>query len=380
MHWHRPAVHVLPPVHAFPHAPQLVLSDVRSTHPPAQAESPVVHVAVQTPEVQSGMLPLQAVPHLPQLAALVVKSTHLPLHNVVPAGQTHVPALEASVAVELVQNVPPVHLVPHMPQLALSELRSTHAPLQLVVPATQPAELHMLFEQVCVFPQALPHTPQLPGSLAVVTQATPASVQDIWPAGQVQFDATQLLPPAHVMAHWPQLFGSVPSETQFPLQLVSPGPHPPSVDAASASLVGVASDESSVAIASPVAVASPSMPDWESCAIVASLPPPSAAESREDTSAPPSSPPPMPLELSPPHPATFATSAHPVSTRARQLHRDPHERMRPPRCCSFPQLVPSATDVTGTRRDGFESRSVAFFVPARCVKLVASGTHCSAGW
>ena len=131
MHWHRLAAHVLPPVHALPHAPQLALSEVRSTHPPAQADSPVVHVPVQTPEVQSGVLPLQAVPHLPQLATLVVKSTHAPLHNVVPAGQTHVPELEASVAVELVQNVPPVHL-PHVPQLALSErsIGRTKTPLR----------------------------------------------------------------------------------------------------------------------------------------------------------------------------------------------------------------------------------------------------------
>ena len=201
MHWHRPAAHVLPPVHALPHAPQSALSEVRSTHPPAQADRPAVQVPVQTPDEQSGVLPPQAVPHLPQFAALVVRSTHVPLHNVMPAGQTHVPALEASVAVELVQNVPPVHLVPHVPQLALSALRSTQAPLQLVVPAPQPAELHMLLEQVCVFAQALPHAPQLFGSLAVVTQAIPPSVHDIWPAGHVQFDATQLLPPPHVIPH-----------------------------------------------------------------------------------------------------------------------------------------------------------------------------------
>jgi hypothetical protein len=317
----------LPPVHALPHAPQSALSEVRSTHPPEQADRPAVHVLAQVPEVQSEFAPLHALPHLPQLAALVVKSTHVPLHAVVPAGQTHVP----TPAVGAAQNVPPVHFAPHAPQLALSEVRSTHAPLQFVVPVPQPAEPHELFEHVCVLEQALPHAPQLFGSVAVVTQATPPSEQDIWPAAQVQLDATQVLPPPHVVPHWPQLFGSVPSETQFPLQLVRPGPQPPSAVAASASPDAFAS-ASPVALPSSDAVASAAAPDRESCIIVASVPPstgrPSTAESAEREASPPA--PPAPLESSPPHPAAPATSAHPVSTTATQLHKDTGERISPP--------------------------------------------------
>ena len=332
----------MPPVHALPHAPQSALSEVRSTHPPAHADRPAVHAAAHVPELQSAFVPLHALPHLPQLAALAVKSTHVPLHTLMPAGQTHVP----TPAADAVQNVPPVHFAPHAPQLALSEVRSTHAPLQLVVPVLHPAELQALFEHVCVFEQALPHAPQLFGSVAVVTQATPPSEQDIWPAAQTQLDATQVLPPPHIVPQVPQLFGSVPSETQFPLQLVRPGPQPPSAIAASASPDAFASASPVAAVPSSDAVASASVPDGESCVIVASMPPstgpPSTAESPEDTASPPSPPSPGATpELWPPHPAMSARSAHPVTTTASQLRKDPDERMRPPSLCFRPLKPPT---------------------------------------
>ncbi len=45
----------VPPLHAVPHAPQLFLSDVRSTHAPLQGVYPALHVKPQVPPLHDGV-------------------------------------------------------------------------------------------------------------------------------------------------------------------------------------------------------------------------------------------------------------------------------------------------------------------------------------
>jgi hypothetical protein len=69
-HWHVLAAQVMPPVHAFAQAPQLALSDARSTQPPAHAVRPVEQAATHEPELHT-KLAAQPLPQAPQLAGLV---------------------------------------------------------------------------------------------------------------------------------------------------------------------------------------------------------------------------------------------------------------------------------------------------------------------
>jgi hypothetical protein len=56
-----------------------------------------------------GVPAAQALPHAPQLVVLVITSTHVPLHAVCPLGQatTHLPAT---------QDCPGMHAAPQAPQ------------------------------------------------------------------------------------------------------------------------------------------------------------------------------------------------------------------------------------------------------------------------
>lgn len=117
-HWHALAAHVMPPVHAFAQAPQLALSDVRSTQPPAQGLRPVEHPATHVPELHT-KLAAQPFPQAPQLAALVFRLTQVPLQAVMPTGHRHAPPWQVCAL---------VHTVPHAPQWFESELSDTQAP------------------------------------------------------------------------------------------------------------------------------------------------------------------------------------------------------------------------------------------------------------
>jgi len=73
----------------------LLESLVRSTHPPLQAVSPVVHVVEQTP-LEHTLGDVQGLPHPPQFAALVSGSTHVVPHTISPAAQPLVSAVPVS--------------------------------------------------------------------------------------------------------------------------------------------------------------------------------------------------------------------------------------------------------------------------------------------
>jgi hypothetical protein len=57
--------HAMPPVHATPHAPQLLVSLVRFTQAPEQSVSPVPHVLAQPPWLQT-CVAVHAVVQFPQ--------------------------------------------------------------------------------------------------------------------------------------------------------------------------------------------------------------------------------------------------------------------------------------------------------------------------
>jgi hypothetical protein len=152
---HVPFMHVVPLTQAFPHAPQLVLLDLRSTHALLHAVSPVPQLVAQTPLLHKGVAPPQRVPQAPQFWGSALTSAHVPAQSRVPAGQTHLPPLQSCEA---------LHAFVHEPQCRSSVAVSTQALEQLVSPDSQlDAQTPRL--QTCPV-HALPQPPQWLGSLA----------------------------------------------------------------------------------------------------------------------------------------------------------------------------------------------------------------------
>jgi hypothetical protein len=120
-HWQEPDKHAVPPPQAWPHEPQLALSELRSTHPPLQALRGVVQEVVHTPELHTWLL-LHAVVQLPQWFGSAVVSTQALPQTMLPAGHVHVLPEQICVAPQA---------IPQLPQWAGSLVRSVHAPLQL---------------------------------------------------------------------------------------------------------------------------------------------------------------------------------------------------------------------------------------------------------
>lgn len=264
------------PGHRVPHVPQFVLLCWRSTQrprpmnaPPTHCVSPAAHVHVPSTQAEPTS---QAVPHAPQLAALVLRSTQVVAIIIMPIGPrtaavqaVRPPAPQPAVHAPFWQVVfgpqripqPPqlassafvfVHVVPHrvspapqvqMPptqlpptghcllqalQLRLSVVTSTHAPLQLVsdCPASVPVHVvtHAPLLQTSPAPQALPHPPQLSGSLCTAVHAPP--LHAIPPLGQAHWPATHCLPAAQRALHPPQLALSFWTSMQAPLHSTLP--------------------------------------------------------------------------------------------------------------------------------------------------------------
>lgn len=89
---HVPDWHVELGGHAFPHAPQLLLSlPFTSMHVPPQSTCPAGQL--QEPFWQV-FPPLQTFPQPPQLLLSVAVSVQAPLHTFWPVGQTQVPLLQ----------------------------------------------------------------------------------------------------------------------------------------------------------------------------------------------------------------------------------------------------------------------------------------------
>jgi hypothetical protein len=98
--------------HAFPHAPQFMMSALVSRHIPPQSIVAVGHV--QTPATQL-CIGAHAVPHAPQF----IESVWMSVHTGEPPAGVHTirGALQVSAHEPLSQNIPPAQTVPHAPQL-----------------------------------------------------------------------------------------------------------------------------------------------------------------------------------------------------------------------------------------------------------------------
>jgi hypothetical protein len=149
-----------------------------------QAGCPLGSVVVQT-------LPPSGVEQPPQLVAVLVVSTHEPLQMtwlpVQPEAHVYIcPSPDGVVQT----GVPPSQLTPQAPQLS-PVVSETQAPLQSVYPALHakeqsPAE-HAGAALARVVVHAVPHAPQLFGSLVVSTQLPLQTVEVL--SGQVAMQA-----------------------------------------------------------------------------------------------------------------------------------------------------------------------------------------------
>ena len=141
----------------MPHAPQLPVSLVKSTHAPLQfvsiAPPSVVQSSAHIPFRQSGAVAGQTLPQPPQLVGELCVAVQTPPQSVPPFGQRQAPPW---------QVVPPVHATLQAPQFALSEPTLTQRAPHAIVPCGQAQTPPV---QTCPGVQVRPHAPQLFGSL-----------------------------------------------------------------------------------------------------------------------------------------------------------------------------------------------------------------------
>jgi hypothetical protein len=187
-HEHVPLTQARPPGQIVPHDPQLRLSVCRLAHELVFAKKNMLVQAV-VPLGHPPHIPFvhcwppgQRVPQLPQLLLSVCVLVQVLLHIESPMGHVHIPPLQVA---------PDGHALPHVPQWEVSVWRSTHALLQSVsiAPASLPLQLTLhrpaLHTGVPdVAEHALPHTPQLAGSLCTAVHAPPLHIRS--PAGHEQ--------------------------------------------------------------------------------------------------------------------------------------------------------------------------------------------------
>jgi hypothetical protein len=119
----------LPPVQAFPHAPQFAELVARFTHEPAHAVSSAAQVPRQAPPLQTSS-GAHVTPQPPQLCGSASRSAHAPPHEVVPRGHWHAPATHV---------VPHGHAPAQVPQCAVSVIRFAQSPLHAVSPGAHDA-------------------------------------------------------------------------------------------------------------------------------------------------------------------------------------------------------------------------------------------------
>lgn len=221
---------------AWPHTPQLAVSDRRSTQALTASHQvwPDGHRHVPAEQISDAR---QACPHAPQSVGLVVMLTQASPHAVrLGVLQRHAPVL---------QYWPAAHVFPHAPQLAES-FWGTHVPLQtrplvqrqLPAPQYSPGRhaiphapqlyssvklvrhcprqsvpnwhLHAELVQSWSKRQVLPQPPQLLASMLVLTQRSPHGVS---PVGHLQSPPLQTNPGEHALPHAPQLATSLPRST-----------------------------------------------------------------------------------------------------------------------------------------------------------------------
>lgn len=133
---------------------------------------PLLQTKPQLPPLQVGVPPtgnVQALLQLPQFCTSEPRATHWPLHSVVPDGQL-------AVHTPLEHTLPVAHALPHDPQLMGSVCLLTHAPEQTDWPDGQLCT-HAPVAQLTLPPagdwQAIPQLPQLSTSLEVFTHWVP---------------------------------------------------------------------------------------------------------------------------------------------------------------------------------------------------------------
>jgi len=241
---HSPEVQLavpLVPTHARPHAPQLVVVVMFTSHTspgmPLQSAVPAAQLTLEVPQVEAAhtaTLPTggvgQRVVQAPQLLmspAVTLTSqpsTDDPLQSRKPAA--HAPMVQRPAA-QVAAALANWQLLPHTPQLVTVVLVLTSQPLlalpsQLPKPALHAARVHALDAQPAT-PLArvhtVPHAPQLLGSLARSRQ-TPEQLT----VGDAQvaehMPPEQICPDAHITPQPPQLLLSVAVARQVPEQLV----------------------------------------------------------------------------------------------------------------------------------------------------------------
>jgi len=153
----------------LPHAPQLLLFDVVSTHAPPQLVVPGSQRQLPPEQYEP---PKQMWLHEPQLSLSSCVFVHEPLHSTVPVGQFDWQNPKTQVSAAL-------HVMPQPPQLAGSVSGSMHPvghgvrpPLQRHVPVwhdcpgkhTSP-QVPQLVRSVCRFVQIAPHIERPPRGL-----------------------------------------------------------------------------------------------------------------------------------------------------------------------------------------------------------------------
>jgi hypothetical protein len=199
----------------WPQAPQLLLSESRSTQALPQMAWPVGHWHAPLPQVAPGG---QTCPHLPQLLASVATVVQAPLQQLWPVGQTW----------------------PQAPQLLMSVPVLVHAPLQSVWPEGQvqtlrtqlwPAEQagpvphwHFPAKQLSatVAEQTSPQPPQL---LTLVSRLAHAPRQQVSPDRQQEMlPLASMQQVSPVPQHWvcPAAFVHATAQTHCPLEQIFP--------------------------------------------------------------------------------------------------------------------------------------------------------------
>jgi hypothetical protein len=245
-------------LHARPHIPQLVaVVRVSVSQPlaalPSQSAKPALQAPItQRPAEHAGvaLAAAQVVPQAPQLVAVLVRAVSQPL-ALLPS-QLPKPALQviphAPIAHVAVPFAGTAHARPQPPQCAVEVLTFTHAPLQSVCPVGQ-LDTHAPAAHTRPPVQALPQRPQC-APLARVSVSQPLAAfmsqsaklgrhsEPQRPAAQVarEFGGT-----GHALPHAPQLVGSVAvtasqpfvaAPSQLPKPALQVSPHAPSLQAA----------------------------------------------------------------------------------------------------------------------------------------------------
>jgi hypothetical protein len=185
-------LHVLPPVHAVPHAPQLAVLVVVSTHAFTQSVRAGSHVALHALALQTSPA-LHLVTQAPQWSGSLASSAQTPPQSVA-VGEVH-----THIAFEHVKPAP--QTFPHAPQLFGSESSFTHwppqatLPFELLAPASplppQPPAVHVPERQTSPFAHLFPHAPQL--RLSTVT-STQTLLHDSSPVAQPHLPAMHSWP------------------------------------------------------------------------------------------------------------------------------------------------------------------------------------------